>query len=148
MSEKQIKKDKYVYEIWTFYTYGKIFTEEKKGICHGRFLKKKKAEQALEIMTNARGGKPDSLFSDGDKQWHFRIVKYKLNDFDYYHTYYTGDIAIFDEKEKYWYCLDSSKKRVQISAPSKEILSKIKRYCQSTNPECQFDGFDDLDMPF
>lgn len=145
MSEKKIKKDKYIYEIWTFYTYGKVFIEEKKGICHGRFSNKKKAKQALKTITKARGGKPDSLFSDGDKQWHFRIVKYKLNDFDSYYTYYIGKIAVFDEKEKYWYCSDNSNKRIQIPVPSKEVLSKINR---STNPECQFDGFDNSDLPF
>lgn len=144
MSEKKIK-EKYIYEIWTFYTTGAIFEEEKKGICHGRFLKKEKAEEALKTITKARGGKSDSIFSDGDKKWHFRIVKYKINDFDNYCSFYNHNIAVYDDKKKYWYCLNLYGERIQIPTPTVEILNKINRW--GICSENKKDGFDD-ELPF
>ena len=110
------KKYTKIYEIWTFLFNTQKMCEIEPGRCHGRFLKKKLAERALAKMVETRGGVNNSLFTDGKKTWHFRIVEHDIyNDLSEIAPFSYTDIAAYDPVKMIWKCKKKGADKIDFS---------------------------------
>lgn len=110
MSKKEKKKkEKHIYEIWTYIFDMEKMKDKKIGRCHGRFKKKKQAEEVLRRLAKQRKGEPNSIYSDGTKEWRFKIIEQTINDVEEYKDYGYQRLAVYNEEKKEWIVNDGDK---------------------------------------
>ena len=122
MSKKEKKeKEKHIYEIWTYIFDMEKMKDKKIGRCHGRFKKKKQAEEALRRLAKQRKGKSNSIYSDGTKEWRFKIIEQKINKVKEYSEYGYQHLAVYNEEKKEWIVSNGDKSTFVLNLTPTEI---------------------------